>query len=145
MPGEFYIEGQQQKINVTQLVAAVAQLEDKLDSIIVYRGKTTAPGAIDGSTLICSDLTTHADYNGNLVAVKSGAYAGQVSEINGATTGGTVTAYTHFGGQIAIGVSFAVLGIQGDAAEIAAIEAKLDDASHGLGAHRSSIGQRSSP
>lgn len=33
MPGEFYIEGKKEKIDISQLVAAATLLEDKLDSI----------------------------------------------------------------------------------------------------------------
>ena len=139
MPGEFYIEGKAQKVDISLLVAAAIEIEDKLDSIVVYRGKTTGDGAVDGSTLICADLATKPDYDGNLVVVKSGAYAGEASQINGATTGGSVAAYNHFGGQIANGVSFAVLGIRAGTAAIAAIEAKLDDASHGLAALKALI------
>ena len=139
MPGEFYIEGKAQKVDISQLVAAATELEDKLDSIVVYRGKTTGDGAVDGSTLVCADLAAKPDYDGDLVVVKSGAYAGQSSQINGDTTGGIVAAYTHFGGRIGSGVSFAVLGIRVDTGAVAAIEAKLDDASHGLAALKALI------
>ncbi len=139
MPGEFYIQGKKEKIDISGLVAAALELEDKLDSIVVYRGRTTTDGAVDGSTLICADFTMKPDYDGNLVVIKSGAYAGQSSQINGDTTGGIVVPCTSFGGQIVSGVSFAVLGIRADTAAIAAIEGELDDASHGLAALKSLI------
>ena len=56
MPGEFYIEGKQQKVDITQLVNAVTDLKQSIDSLVVFHGTTTAPGAPDGSTLICADL-----------------------------------------------------------------------------------------
>jgi hypothetical protein len=121
MPGEFYIEGKKEKIDISGLVAAAIELEDKLDSIVVYRGRTTADGAADGSTLICADLTTKPDYDGNLIVVKSGACAGQASEINGSTTGGAVTAFSPFGGQVTSGVKIAILSLRVNMADITAI------------------------
>jgi len=126
MPGEFYEEARKQKVDISGILAGVAELEQKLESLVVYRGETTAPGAVDGSTLICSELTSKPDYNGNLVVIKSGDYIGQSRQINGATTGGTATADTPFGGQIVTGVKFAVLGIRFGSVVLAAIEAKLD-------------------
>ena len=126
MPGEFYIEGKKEKVDISQLVAGLAELEDKLESLVVYRGKTTAGGAGDGSTLFCSDLSAKPDYNGNLVIIKSGAYIGQSRVINGATSGGTVTPDAKFDGQILAGIKFAILGIRTVAAAVGAIEAKLD-------------------
>ncbi|GAH58784.1 unnamed protein product, partial [marine sediment metagenome] len=74
--------------------------DPKVGSLISYEGVTTANGAGDGSSLIDSVLTTKANYNGNLVIITSGAYAGQGSDIDGATTGGIVRAHTAFDGQI---------------------------------------------
>jgi hypothetical protein len=65
MPGEFYIEQKAEKADLKSILALAAEVESKLDSFVVYRGETTAPGAADGSTLICSDLTTQADFDGN--------------------------------------------------------------------------------
>jgi len=126
MPGEFYEEARKQKVDISGILASVAELEQKLESLVVYRGETTAPGAVDGSTLICSELTSKPDYNGNLVVIKSGDYIGQSRQITGATTGGAATADTPFGGQIVTGIKFAVLSIRIGSVVLAAIEAKLD-------------------
>jgi len=139
MPGEFYIEGKKEKVDISQLVAGLAELEDKLESLVVYRGKTTADGAGDGSTLICADLTARPDYNGNLGIIKSGAYIGQSRVINGATTSGTVTPDAKFDGQILSGIKFAILSIRTVEAAVDAIEAKLDDPQHGLAALKTLI------
>jgi len=139
MPGEFYIEGKRARVDLSQIIASVSELEDKLESLVVYRGETTAPGAADGSTLICSNLTAKPDYNGSLVGIKSGTYTGQARQINGSTTGGTVTPDTPFGGQIATSAKFAILGIRVGSVELSAIEAKLDDGTHGLAALKALI------
>jgi hypothetical protein len=116
MPGEFYIEGKQQKVSLKDLSAAIAELEAKLDSVVVYRGETTAYGAIDGSTLICSDLMTRPNFDGNLVVILSGDYTGQARVISGSTVVGTVTPESAFGGQIVAGVKFAVLSFRSSGA-----------------------------
>jgi hypothetical protein len=116
MPGEFYIEGKQQKVSLKELSAAIAELEAKLDSLVVYRGETTGAGAADGSTLVCSGLTTRPDFDGNAVVVLSGDYAGQARVISGSTVAGTVTPESAFGGQIVAGVKFAVLSFRSSGA-----------------------------
>lgn len=100
--------------------------DPKVGSLISFEGTTTADGAGDGSSLICSDLTTEADFDGNQVIIISGAYAGQARDINGVTTGGTVTPHAKFGGQIVSGTTFVIAAIRTVPAEVAAIEAKLD-------------------
>jgi hypothetical protein len=116
------------------------QVKDpKVGSLISYEGATTADGAGDGSTLVCSDLTTKPDFDGNLVIITSGAYAGQARDINGITTGGTVTPSRVFGGQIVSGTNFVIVGITTTPAEVAAIEAKLDHAAYGLAALKALI------
>ncbi|MBA7465931.1 hypothetical protein ES707_01103 [subsurface metagenome] len=95
--------------------------DPKVGSLISYEGTTTADGAGDGSTLICSDLTTKPDYDGNLVIITSGDYEGQARDINGITTGGTVTPASAFGGKIVSGVTFVIVGIRTVPAEVAAI------------------------
>ncbi|MBA7623302.1 hypothetical protein ES703_30696 [subsurface metagenome] len=103
--------------------------DPKVGSLISYEGTTTADGAGDGSSLEDSVLTTKPDYNGNLVIITSGAYAGQGSDINGATTGGTVTAHTAFGGQILRGTKFVIVALRLTPAEVAALQADVGDAS----------------
>lgn len=101
-------------------------LDPKVGSLVSYEGTTTADGAGDGSTLICAGLAAEADFNGNLVIITSGDYQGQARDINGVTTGGTVTPGSAFGGQIVSGVTFVIVGIRTVPVEVAAIEAKLD-------------------
>lgn len=113
--------------------------DPKTGSLISYEGITTADGAGDGSTLICSDLTTKPDYDGHWVVITSGDYAGQASDITGATTGGTVTAHEAFDGQITTGTKFVILAMKALPAEVAAIEAKLDHAAYGLAALKALI------
>ncbi|GAH48136.1 unnamed protein product, partial [marine sediment metagenome] len=95
--------------------------DPKVGSLISYEGTTTADGAGDGSTLIDSVLATKANYNGNLVIITSGAYAGQGSDIDGATTGGTVRAHTAFDGQILRGTTFVIVALRLTPAEVAAL------------------------
>jgi hypothetical protein len=97
-----------------------------LFGLVSFRGVATANGAADGSTLICSDLTTRPELNGNLVVITSGAYAGQGRDINGTTLAGTVTPAAAFGGQIVTGTEFVIYALRLTPAEVAAIEAKLD-------------------
>ncbi len=113
--------------------------DPKVGSLISYEGTTTADGAGDGSTLIDSVLTTKPDFNGNLVIITSGAYAGQGRDINAATTGGTVTPSSAFGGQILSGTNFVIVALRLTPAEVAAIEAKLDDGTSGLAALKTLI------
>jgi len=103
--------------------------DPKVGSLISYEGTTTANGAPGGTTLVCSDLTTKPDYDGNLVIITSGDYAGQARDINGTTTGGTVTPDIAFGGQIVSGVTFTIVGIRTVPAEVAALAADVGDAS----------------
>jgi len=104
-------------------------MDPKVGSLVSYEGTTTANGAPGGTTLVCSDLTTKPDYDGNLVIITSGDYAGQARDINGATTGGTVTPDIAFGGQIVSGVTFTIVGIRTVPAEVAALAADVGDAS----------------
>ncbi|GAI93604.1 unnamed protein product, partial [marine sediment metagenome] len=114
-------------------------IDPKVGSLISYEGTTTTNGAGDGSTLIDSVLATKPDYNGNLVIITSGAYAGQARAINDTTLAGTVTPASAFGGQIVSGVTFVIVGIRTVPAEVAAIEAKLDHATYGLAALKALI------
>lgn len=102
--------------------------DPKVGSLISYEGTTTADGAGDGSTLIDSVLTTKPDFNGNLVIITSGDYAGQARDINGVTTGGTVTPHIAFDGQIVSGTTFVVVGIRTTPAEVASLAAKVGTA-----------------
>lgn len=97
----------------------------KVGSLISYEGVTTADGAGAGTSLEDSVLATKPDYNGNLVIITSGAYAGQGSDINGVTTGGTVTAHSAFDGQILRGTNFVIVALRLVPAEVAAIAAAL--------------------
>ena len=98
----------------------------KVGSLIGYAGVTPADGGGDGSSLIDSVLTTKPDYNGNLVIITSGAYAGQGRDINGITTAGTVTPTSAFGGQILRGTTFVIAALRLTPAEVAALELKAE-------------------
>jgi len=102
--------------------------DPKVGSLISYSGTTTADGAPGGLTLVDTVLTTKPDFNGNLVIITSGDYEGQARDINGITTGGTVTPASAFGGRIVEGTTFVIVGIRTVPAEVAVIEAKLDAA-----------------
>ncbi|GAG65784.1 unnamed protein product, partial [marine sediment metagenome] len=105
------------------LNAGAGQVAELLDSLVSYRGTTTADGAAGGGTLVCSDLTTKPDFDGNQAVIKSGPYAGQVRDIDGVTTGGTVTPHTSFSGTITTGTRFSITAIRTVPAELAALEA----------------------
>ena len=138
MPGEFYIEGKKQKLDIAAILAAMAELEQKLEALVVFRGQATDDGAPDGSSIICSDLPTKADFNGNEVVITSGPCAGEARDIAAPTISGVIVPGTPFGNmvgqQVTTGTGFAILAIRTTPAEVAAIEAKLDDAGHGLAA-----------
>ncbi|MBW2561368.1 MAG: hypothetical protein JRE40_11005, partial [Deltaproteobacteria bacterium] len=100
-----------------------------LQAFVSYWGITDADGAAGGGTLVCSDLTNQPDFDGNQVVIISGDYAGQARDISGATTGGTVTAASAFGGQIVTGTIFAIVALRTVPAEVAALAADVGDAS----------------
>lgn len=100
--------------------------DPKVGSLISYEGTTTADGAGDGSSLIDNVLTTKPDYDGNLVIITSGAYAGQARDINGITTGGTVSPHLAFDGQILRGTKFVIAAIRLTPAEVAALVALVN-------------------
>jgi len=100
-----------------------------LQAFVSYWGITDSDGAAGGGTLVCSDLANQPDFDGNQVVIISGPYAGQARDINGATTGGTVTVATAFGGQITTGTMFAILALRTVPAEVAALAADVGDAS----------------
>jgi|GEM_PF-960457 len=131
MPGEFYIEGKKEKLSLKELLALIAELEAKLDSLVVFRGEATADGAPDGSNIICSDLPTKADFKGNEVVITSEPCAGEARDIAAPTTGGVIVPYIPFGNilrqQVTSGTKFSILAIRAMPAELAAIEAKIDE------------------
>ena len=94
---------------------------DPLRKLTLYQGVTTADGAGDGSTLVCSDLTSQdEDYDGNHVIITSGTYR-NARDINGTTLTGTVTFTSALEGQIVKGTTFMILGFRTTPAEVAAI------------------------
>ena len=93
-----------------------------ISDIIVYQGVTTADGAADGSTAVCTDITANADWDGNLIVITSGDYQGQTRDINGDTSAGTITSASVFGGKILKDVTFSIVGIRTVPAELAAFE-----------------------
>ena len=97
------------------------------EALVVYKGTTTSAGA-DASELVCSDLASKADWDGNQIIITSGDYEGQARDINGATNNatGTVTPANAFGGVIVAGVTFVITGIRTVPAEVAACLAILE-------------------
>ena len=130
MPGVIiwgYDPATDKHIRVKVDAEGVVQVCDpKVGSLISYDGTTTADGNPAGTTLVCAGLTTKPDYNGNLVIITSGAYAGQARNINGVTTGGTVTPASAFGGQIVSGTEFVIVGIRTTPAEVAKMIFSMD-------------------
>jgi len=100
-----------------------------LQAFVSYWGVTDSDGAAGGGTLVCSDLANQPDFDGNQVVIISGPYAGQARDINGSTTGGTVTVATAFGGQITSGTLFAIVALRTVPAEVADLAADVGDAS----------------
>jgi hypothetical protein len=80
--------------------------------LISYLGRTTADGAPAGASLIDTHLVSHPELDGNTVIITSGLYAGQSATINGTTLAGTVVPNPAFGGQIAAGTDFVIVGIR---------------------------------
>lgn len=98
---------------------------DPLRKLSLYQGITTADGAGDGSTLVCSDLVNQdEDYDGNHVIITSGTYR-NARDINGTTLGGTVTFTSALKGQIVKGTTFMILGFRTTPAEVAALQADI--------------------
>ena len=98
---------------------------DPLRKLSLYQGITTADGAGDGSTLVCSDLVNQdEDYNGNHVIITSGTYR-NARDINGTTLTGTVTFTSALKGQIVKGTTFMILGFRTTPAEVAALQADV--------------------
>lgn len=78
-------------------------------ALVSYSGTSTSDGAAGGTTVVCSALTGQPDYDGQTIMITEGTYAGQARDIDGATTGGTVTVTPGFGGQIVSGINFVIL------------------------------------
>lgn len=115
-------------MEVPQGVAALLE-----ESLVVYKGTTDAIGNVGKTTLKCSTIgsaSSYPDFDGNQIILTSGSYKGQARDINGATNGdaaGTITVANAFDGQIASGTSFIITGIRTVPAEVAALEAKVDE------------------
>ncbi len=78
-------------------------------ALVSYSGTTTGDGAAGGGTMVCSALTGQPDYNRLSVLIAEGAYAGLTADINGGTTGGTITVEPSFPGQIVSGINFHII------------------------------------
>ena len=94
-------------------------------ALVSFTGQTTGAGNVGGTTLVCSSLTTRANYDGQKALIADGSYAGQVRDIDGATTGGTVTVTPALGGQIVAGVNFYIIADLPMTEEAALITAEL--------------------
>lgn len=78
-------------------------------ALVSFVGQTTGNGNVGGTTVVCSTLTGYPNFDGQQVVIASGTYAGQVRDIDGDTTTGTVTVTPALGGQIVSGVNFYIL------------------------------------
>ncbi len=95
--------------------------------LVSFEEKATADGAADGSTLICVNLTTRPDYDGNQIIITSGPYTGQARGIVGDTTGGTVNPHRNFSGQITRGTGFVIAALRTVSVEVAGLVAGIDE------------------
>lgn len=96
-------------------------------ALVSFRGTTTADGGALGINLICADLITRPEFDGNQVVIINGSCAGQVRDINGTTLAGTVTPLSAFDAQITLGTKFAITAIRVTPAEVAAVLTLLGD------------------
>jgi len=103
------------------MIDTPGNLRDLWKALVSYHGLSTSAGNVGGSTLVCSDLTSEADFDGLCVVIVSGTYKGRRSSINGATTGGTVTLLDAMGGQIATEVEFVIVPLDASCGSILAI------------------------
>jgi len=101
----------------------ISSVESLIAGLISFSGTTTSNGGAGGSSLICSDLAAEADFDGNQVVITTGDYRGQARDINGITTGGTVTPHLNFGGVIVEGTEFIITAIRVVPAELAVLTA----------------------
>ena len=96
-------------------------------ALLVHAGTTTAAGAADGSTLVDAGLASLPDYNGLAVIITEGALTGQSRDINGVTTGGTITVTPVLGAQVPAGTNYYILASIPQTAEVAAVKAVVDE------------------
>jgi hypothetical protein len=85
----------------------------------------TSDGNVNKKTIVCTDLTSIADQDGNQVHIvdpNSGAY-NQSRDITGATTAGTINVNIAFDAQITEDTGFIITGIRSTPVEVAAFEA----------------------
>ncbi len=109
MPGRGYIEGQAEQLDLRTILSILYELQAKSRAVVVFQGETDGAGAVDGSSLICSDLISLPDFDGARVVILSGDYAGQSRIISGTTLAGVVSPAVVFSGQIQAQVEFAIL------------------------------------
>jgi len=98
-------------------------------ALVSFSGVTTSAGHALGTTLVCSALTSMPDFDGLTVLIAEGTYTGQARDINGATTGGTITVTPAFGGQIPAGINFHIITGIPSTKEVADVQADIGDAS----------------
>jgi len=78
-------------------------------ALVSFTGTSTSDGNVGGTTIVCSDLTSLPDFDGQTVMITEGTYAGQARDIDGATTGGTITVFPALGGKIVSGINFSII------------------------------------
>lgn len=95
-----------------------------------FRGKTTAVGAVDGSTLICSQLIGKPDvFTGKRILLLSGVDAYDLTDISTFdNVTGTITVSPVFLAQVGSGVYFGILNDEATALALTAIAAQISAA-----------------
>ena len=126
MPGRGYIEGQAEQLDLRTILSILNDLQAKSRAVVVFQGETDGAGAVDGSSLICSELIGLPDFDGARVVILSGDYAGQSRVIDGTTLAGIISPDEAFGGQIQAQVEFAIITSGGGGGGGSLIEAIKD-------------------
>ena len=86
----------------------------ELPLFVAKESESTADGAADGSTILCSDLVGLSDYNGYRVYIfdKDSAYCNEERLIDQPTVGGVIHVSSPFSGQILKDTKFLIVGLK---------------------------------
>jgi len=94
-------------------------------ALVSYTGQATSDGNAGGTTIVCSGLPATRDFDGQKVIIADGVCAGQARDIDGATTGGTITVTPALSAKVVAGVNFYITTDLPMTEEAAAISAEL--------------------
>ena len=88
----------------------------------------TSDGNVNKKTLVCSDLTSVSDQDGNQVHIvdPNSDANGQTRDISGDTTAGTINVTIAFDTKITEATAFIITGIRSAPVEIAAVQTVVD-------------------